>query len=109
MATTARRVAALLVDDDPTASAAHKAELEGRGYAVTLSTDADAALALIEASHPDLVFVGNISNRGRTRTDFLQSLRTSKLSQHTPVVILSNQPRGGGGRGKLQSVRRERW
>jgi DNA-binding response OmpR family regulator len=105
---TARGVAALLVNDDPLTSTTRLAELESRGYAATL-TGSEAALALIEESHPALVFIGTVSDLGKSSADFLQSLRTSKLSQHTPVVILSNQPSGGARRGKLQSVRRERW
>ena len=106
---TPRDAAALLIDEDPLTSAANQAGLERRGYTVRLVGDSDAALALIEATHPGVVFVGTIKGKGKTSAEFLQGLRTSRSSQHTPVVILSRQPAGGAPRGQLQAVRREGW
>jgi DNA-binding response OmpR family regulator len=105
----ARSVSALLIDDDPLTNAAHRTQLEGKGYNVTLVTDSDAALAMIEESRPAVVFVGAIHGHGKSSADFLQSLRTSRSSQHTPVVILSTRPSTRPPSGLLQTVRRERW
>ena len=105
---TAHGVKALLIDDDLRASAAHKERLEADGYLVTLVTDADAALALIEEAPPAIVFVG-IGTRGTGSIDFIQSLRTNQFRQHMPVVILSKYLDEGGERSGLWPVTRENW
>jgi len=105
---TAHGIKALLIDDDLRANAAHKERLEADGYFVTLVTDADAALALIEEAPPAIVFVG-IGARGTGSTDFIQSLRTNQFRQHIPVVILSKYLAEGAERRGLRSVSRENW
>jgi DNA-binding response OmpR family regulator len=105
---TAHGVNALLIDDDLQASAAHKERLEADGYFVTLVTDADAALALIEVAPPAIVFVG-IGARGTGGMDFIQSLRSNQLRQHIPVVILSKYLSESAQRRGLRSVSRENW
>ena len=104
---TGHGVKALLIDDDLRAGADHKERLEADGYFVTLVTDADTALALIEEAPPAIVFVG-IGARGTGSTDFIQSLRSSPFGQHIQVVILSKYLDEGVERG-LHSVSRENW
>lgn len=105
---TAHGVKALLTDDDVRASAAHKERLEADGYFVTLVTDGDAALALIEEAPPAIVFVG-IGASGTGSMDFIQSLRTNQFGQHIPVVILATYLDEGAVRRGLRSVSREIW
>ena len=105
---TAHGVKALLIDDDVQASAAHKERLEADGYLVTLVTDGDAALALIQEAPPAIVFVG-IGANGTGSMDFIQSLRTNQFGQHIPVVILSKYLDEGAVRRGLRSVSRENW
>ena len=105
---TAHGVKALLIDDDVPASAAHKERLEADGYFVTLVTDGEAALALIEEAPPAIVFVG-IGASGTGSMDFIQTLRTNQFSQHIPVVILSKYLDEGAVRRGLRSVSRENW
>lgn len=105
---TAHGVKALLIDDDLRASAAHKERLEADGYLVTLVTDVNAAIALIEEAPPAIVFVG-IGAKGTGSIDCIQRLRTNQLSQHIPVVILSTYLDERAERRRLRSVRRENW
>ena len=105
---TAHGVKALLIDDDVPASAAHKERLEADGYFVTLVTDGEAALALIEEAPPAIVFVG-IGASETGSMDFIQSLRTNQFGQHIPVVILSTYLDEGAVRRGLRSVNRENW
>ena len=105
---TANGVKALLIDDDVRASAAHKERLEADGYFVTLVTDGEAALALVEEAPPAIVFVG-IGANGTGSMDFIQSLRTNQFGQHIPVVILSKYLDEGAVRRGLRSVSRENW
>jgi DNA-binding response OmpR family regulator len=105
---TAYGVKAFLIDDDVPASAAHKERLEADGYFVTLVTDAEAALALIEEAPPAIVFV-SIGARGTGGVDFIQRLRTNQLRQHIPVVILSKYLDEGTQRRGLRPVSRENW
>jgi DNA-binding response OmpR family regulator len=105
---TAHGVKALLIDDDLRAGAAHKERLEADGYFVTLVTDTESALALIEEAPPAIVFVG-IGAKGTGSMDFIQSLRANQLRQHIPVVILSKYLDEGAGRRGLRPVSRENW
>ena len=105
---TAHGVKALLIDDDLRASAAHKERLEADGYFVTLVSDVDAAIALIEEAPPAIVFVG-IGARGTGSIDFIQRLRTNQFGQHIPVVILPKYLDESAERSGLRSVRREDW
>ncbi|HVC78153.1 MAG TPA: hypothetical protein VND96_16705 [Candidatus Micrarchaeaceae archaeon] len=99
---------ALLVDDDLRLNESHRARLEADGYSVTLITDAAAALAWIEKTHPTVVVLGLMHARGRANVEFLEAMKVGVLGQHVPVVLLSAYlatPQ----RGRFRPVRREQW
>jgi CheY-like chemotaxis protein len=86
---TTRQAAALIVDDDPSSTAAHVRRLEDEGYRVTKAADAASALNLIKQSTPDIIFV-HIGRGGSGSTQFIQALRSNDLTRNIRVALLSS-------------------
>lgn len=84
----ARRLRALLVDDDAATSPLHVQRLAEHGYEVTASASAEAGLAIALRSPPDVIFL-HVGQKGWGGSAFIVGLRADDVTRHVPVVILS--------------------
>jgi DNA-binding response OmpR family regulator len=80
----------LLVDDDPVQVQVREAILHDAGFAVSIATSAEAALALLRSEHPqgkiDAVITDHILP-GASGAEFVRSMRG--IAPQLPVIVLT--------------------
>ncbi|MEL6553319.1 MAG: response regulator [Cyanobacteria bacterium J06621_11] len=81
---------ALVVEDSMTDRAIITDYLQRSGISVTSATSSEEALKLLEANHPDLVFL-DVVLPGQSGFEFCHSLKNDKRTQNILVVICSNK------------------
>ncbi|HEY9063781.1 MAG TPA: response regulator [Burkholderiaceae bacterium] len=79
---------ALVVEDDHSAAALMRAQLEAEGFAVRQADSAEAALALVDVFVPDLITL-DIVLPGMDGWEFLARLRETGRWEAVPVVVVS--------------------
>src|SRR5688572_5121298 len=78
----------LLVDDEPSISAAMKLLLESRGYSVNVANSCDEALAAIDENPPELI-ISDVNMPVRSGYDLLEVLRKNGFCEKIPFVFVS--------------------
>jgi DNA-binding response OmpR family regulator len=79
----------VLVEDDADYAEIYKLRLEQDGYQVRVARDGEAALELIRATWPDLVYL-DIRLPKLDGLEVLRSLRADPATATLPVIVLSN-------------------
>jgi DNA-binding response OmpR family regulator len=78
----------LIVEDHPTMREAMRLVLEGEGFAIEEAGDGDAALALIDASPPDLLFL-DLNIPGTSGTGVLEAVRADPACADVRVIVVT--------------------
>jgi putative two-component system response regulator len=78
----------LIVDDNPDNIFLSRELLSSRGYDVTTATNADAALAAIQAQHPDLILL-DVIMPGRSGYELCRELKENAATRLIPVVMIT--------------------
>ncbi|MFZ6676705.1 response regulator [Undibacterium sp. Tian12W] len=79
---------ALVIEDDDQAAEVLRVQLESEGFRIVRATTAEAALAMAEQEHPDLITL-DILLPGMDGWEFLENFKQHPLFSSTPVVIIS--------------------
>ncbi len=79
----------LLVEDEPLLANLLKQRLEKEGYAVVLSGDGEAALAVLKTTHPDLILLDIILPK-MSGFELMEQLKDNPVYGSSPIVIISN-------------------
>ena len=82
-------VRVLFVEDDALVAQMYRLKLELDGYLVEVAADGLAALEKARSLQPDIIFL-DIRLPKLDGLSVLERLRQDPLTEHTPVVILSN-------------------
>jgi cyclic di-GMP phosphodiesterase len=90
MAENARRRAQriLIVDDNPDNIFLSRELLTSRGYDVTTATNAEAAIAAIQAQHPDLILL-DVIMPGRSGYEICRELKENPETRLIPIVMIT--------------------
>jgi putative two-component system response regulator len=78
----------LIVDDNPDNIFLSRELLSSRGYDVTTATNADAAMAAIQAQHPDLILL-DVIMPGRSGYELCRELKENVQTRLIPVVMIT--------------------
>lgn len=78
----------LLIEDDPAIAEMYQVQLEYDGYAVTVATTGDVAVASLSTSRPDIILL-DLLLPDRSGLEIMADIK-EQLQDHPPVVILSN-------------------
>jgi putative two-component system response regulator len=78
----------LIVDDNPDNIFLSRELLSSRGYDVTTATNADAAIAAIQAQHPDLILL-DVIMPGRSGYEICRELKENPETRLIPVVMIT--------------------
>ena len=81
---------ALVVEDSLTDKAVITDYLQRSGISVTSAASSEEALRILEAYHPDLVFL-DVVLPGQSGFEFCHSLKNDERTRKIPVVICSNK------------------
>ncbi len=81
----------LIVEDSPTEAAQVKHLLEKRGFAITLATDAQEALAQAKRRKPTLIICDTVMPAMDGYT-LCKRFKSNKITRDTPVVLVSALP-----------------
>ncbi|MFZ6731458.1 response regulator [Undibacterium sp. Ji42W] len=79
---------ALVIEDDDQAAEVLRVQLESEGFRIVRATTAEAALAMAEHEHPDLITL-DILLPDMDGWEFLENFKQHPLFSSTPVVIIS--------------------
>jgi CheY-like chemotaxis protein len=82
-------VRVLFVEDDALVAQMYRLKLELDGYSVEIAGDGMAALEKARSMQPDIIFL-DIRLPKLDGLSVLERLRADPVTEHTPVVILSN-------------------
>jgi putative two-component system response regulator len=78
----------LIVDDNPDNIFLSRELLSSRGYEVTTATNADAAIAAIQAQHPDLILL-DVIMPGRSGYEICRELKDNPETRLIPIVMIT--------------------
>jgi len=78
----------LIVEDHPTMREAMRLVLEGEGFAIEEAADGDAALAAIQGSPPDLLFL-DLNIPGTSGTGVLEAVRADPVCADVRVIVVT--------------------
>jgi putative two-component system response regulator len=78
----------LIVDDNPDNIFLSRELLSSRGYEVVTATNADAALAAIQAQHPDLILL-DVIMPGRSGYEICRELKENPDTRLIPIVMIT--------------------
>jgi CheY-like chemotaxis protein len=78
----------LIVEDHPTMREAMRMVLEHEGFAIREASDGGAALEMIRAHHPDLVFL-DLNIPGTSGADVLRALKDDPETARVRVIIVT--------------------
>jgi DNA-binding response OmpR family regulator len=81
----------LVVDDDPDIGTMLKMMLEYKGYAVTLISNASQTEQVLSSQVTDLIILDMLI-AGLNGTDVCRSIRSTPISAHIPVLMISALP-----------------
>jgi two-component system, OmpR family, phosphate regulon response regulator PhoB len=90
----------LIVEDHPTMREAMRMVLEHEGFAIREAADGAAALEMIRAHHPDLVFL-DLNIPGTSGAEVLQTLKGDPETAQVRVIIVT----AGGEEGREHVLR----
>ena len=90
----------LIVEDHPTMREAMRMVLEHEGFAIREAADGAAALEMIRADHPDLVFL-DLNIPGTSGADVLRALKDDPDTARVRVIIVT----ASGEEGREQVLR----
>lgn len=79
----------LIVEDDPFLSSIAAVRLEQEGYKVSVATDGERALSLLEKEIPDLVLL-DIVMPGINGWDVLKAIKANERCKNVSVIMFSN-------------------
>ena len=79
----------LIIDDDAVFQKTIKTKLEGLSYKVTLASDGEDGLSMVETDRPDLILL-DIMMPKMNGIDFLKQLKLKKEFANIPIIITSN-------------------
>jgi CheY-like chemotaxis protein len=82
----------LVVDDDPDIIDYFSSFLEDYGYQVTSAASSEAALAVLDEFHPDVILI-DVLMPGRSGLDLLVTLRKDQRWSDTPLVVITGDDR----------------
>jgi CheY-like chemotaxis protein len=82
----------LVADDEPDVRQALQFLFRKHGHEVVLASHGDAALALVFAERPDVVFL-DVNMPGQNGLDVCMELRTHPQYQHLPIYIMTGLDR----------------
>jgi two-component system OmpR family response regulator len=82
----------LVVDDDPDIIDYFSSFLEDYGYQVTSAASSEAALAVLDEFHPDVILI-DVLMPGRSGLDLLVTLRKDQRWSETPLVVITGDDR----------------
>ena len=78
----------LIVDDNPDNIFLSRELLSSRGYDVTTATNAEAAVAAIQAQHPDLILL-DVIMPGRSGYEICRELKENPETRLIPIVMIT--------------------
>ncbi len=78
----------LIVEDHPTMREAMRLVLEGEGFVIEEAADGEAALASIQASPPDLLFL-DLNIPGTPGTGVLEAVRADPACADVRVIVVT--------------------
>src|SRR5262245_2283406 len=78
----------LIVDDNPDNIFLSRELLSSRGYDVTTATNAEAAIAAIQAQHPDLILL-DVIMPGRSGYEICRELKENPDTRLIPIVMIT--------------------
>jgi DNA-binding response OmpR family regulator len=87
---TEETIRVLFIEDDPAVAEMYKLKLELDGYQVSVVAHDDRVLQEATRTRPDLIFL-DLRVGDDQGLAILQQLHATPVTQHVPVVILSNQ------------------
>ena len=99
---------ALLVDDEPASSAAHKVRLENEGYTVFVAENQAEALSRARQAAPRVIVAHLVTSR-LGNLAFITALRSDDACRHIPVVVINDRPDVKVGRTTLHAVQHDSW
>ncbi|MBI4341916.1 MAG: response regulator [Candidatus Omnitrophica bacterium] len=87
--TTRRRQKVLVVDDDPGVCELVKKLLQEHGYEVLEAHRGDAAIAKVQAAHPDLLVLDVLLSGGLDGVQVYHRLKGKSSTRRIPVIFLT--------------------